>query len=261
MENMLDRIKMQGKSVIIVGGHSGIGNGVAHVYAQAGADIVIVGRRKERGEKAAAELVETYGVKADFICADITRMEDIERLTRETLDKYGKIDILIDCAGTTINKPAEDYTYEDWHAVMDINLEAMFFLNQYIGRVMLEQGYGSIVNITSNSDRVVQTPQKQVAYNVSKGGAQMLTKVLAFEWAKRGVRVNAIAPGYTETEILPVGTAEDGRSYHDVWMSMMPLGRFAKTEEIGALALFLGSEMSSFITGETVVIDGGYTLI
>lgn len=260
MENMLERINMKGKTVIIVGGHSGIGAGVSHIYSQAGADLVLAGRRKEKGEKFVADLRAEYGVTADFICADITKQEDIERLTRETLDKYGKIDILIDCAGTTINKPAEDYTYEDWHAVMDVNVEAMFFLNQRVGRVMLEQGYGSIVNITSNSDRVAQTPQKQVAYNVSKGGAQMLVKVLAFEWAKRGVRVNAIAPGYTETEILPVGTAEDGRSYHDVWMSMMPMGRFAKPEEIGCLALFLGSELSSFITGETVVIDGGYTL-
>jgi len=260
MENMVERINMKGKTVLIVGGHSGIGSGISHVYAQAGADLVLAGRRKEKGEKFVAGLVEEYGVNADFICADITRHEDIERITQETVAKYGKIDILIDCAGTTIDKPAEDYTYEDWHAVMDVNLEAMFFLNQSVGRVMLNQGYGSIVNITSNSDRVVQTPQKQVAYNVSKGGAKMLTRVLAFEWAKRGVRVNAIAPGYTETEILPVGQAEDGRSYHDVWMSMMPLGRFAQPVEIGALALFLGSELSSFITGETVTIDGGYTL-
>jgi NAD(P)-dependent dehydrogenase (short-subunit alcohol dehydrogenase family) len=125
---------------------------------------------------------------------------------------------------------------------------------------MIRQGNGSIVNISSNSDFLVMTPQTQTGYNASKAGVDMVTKCLAYEWAKHNIRVNAIAPGYVQTDLLPAAKTPEGKPWSQVWKDMIPMGRFGTPDEIGALALFLGSDMSPFLNGTVVLIDGGYSL-
>lgn len=261
MEQIVDKIRLDGKTAVITGGHSGIGRGITEAFAQAGADIAIVGRRKELGESVAQKVAAAYGRKIRFVQADITKPEDRERLINEVLAAFGKIDILVNDAGMTIQSKAEEVTYEQWRTVMDINLDALFFLSQAVGKVMIRQGGGNIVNISSNSDNLVMTPQCQAVYNASKAGVDMVTKCLAYEWAQYHIRVNAIAPGYVQSDILPEGVRpSDGKPFCEVWKEMIPLGRFAKPEEIGAMALYIASDMSPFLTGSVLLIDGGYSL-
>jgi len=261
VEQIVDKIRLDGKTAVITGGHSGIGRGITEAFAQAGADIAIVGRRKELGESVAQKVAAAYGRKIRFVQADITKPEDRERLINEVLAAFGKIDILVNDAGMTIQSKAEEVTYEQWRTVMDINLDALFFLSQAVGKVMIRQGGGNIVNISSNSDNLVMTPQCQAVYNASKAGVDMVTKCLAYEWAQYHIRVNAIAPGYVQSDILPEGVRpSDGKPFCEVWKEMIPLGRFAKPEEIGAMALYIASDMSPFLTGSVLLIDGGYSL-
>ena len=260
MKSIVDKIMIQGKVAIVTGGHSGIGRGIVEALSQAGASIVIAGRRTELGEEAARVVRETNGVPAIFVQADVTKAEDIEKIVSETLAAFGKIDILVNNAGICHHENAETVSYDDWRKVMDVNLDGLFFLSQAVGKVMIGQKGGSIINISSNSDNLVMTPQTQTGYNASKSGVDMITKCLAYEWAKYNIRVNAIAPGYIKSDIWPKGVRADGKSWTDVWLDMIPIGRFGLAEEIGALALFMASDMAPFMTGSVVLIDGGYSL-
>jgi NAD(P)-dependent dehydrogenase (short-subunit alcohol dehydrogenase family) len=260
MKSIIEKLSLEGKVAIVTGGHSGIGRGIVEALSQAGANIVIVGRRTELGVKAAQEIKETNGVEAIFITADITKPDDIQEIVSKTMRTYGKIDILVNNSGISHHENAETVSYDNWRKVMDINLDALFFLSQAVGKVMIEQKYGNIINISSISDNLVMTPQTQTGYNASKSGVDMVTKCLAYEWAKYNIRVNGIAPGYVKSDIWPKGTREDGKSCTEVWLEMTPAGRFGRADEIGALALFLASDMAPFITGTVVVIDGGYSL-
>lgn len=260
MKSIVDRIFIKDRVAIVTGGHSGIGRGIVEALAQAGANIVIVGRRKELGEKVAQEVKDAHGVDALFIQADITDRRDIERVVKETMNRFGKIDILVNNAGICHHENAETVSYENWRKVVDVNQDALFFMSQAVGNVMIKQQSGSIINISSNSDNLVMTPQTQTGYNATKGAVDMITKCLAYEWAKHNIRVNAIAPGYVKSDIWPEGRRADGKRWCDVWLDMIPMGRFGLPEEIGALALFLASDMAPFITGSVILIDGGYSL-
>ena len=261
MDRIVEKIRLDGKVAVITGGHSGIGRGITEAFSQAGAKVVMVGRRKALGEAVAREVAAEHGNEVRFVQADITKPEDRERLVDAVVSAFGRIDILVNDAGMTIQSKAEEITYAQWRAVMDINLDALFFLSQAVGKVMIRQGGGNIVNISSNSDNLVMTPQCQAVYNASKAGVDMVTKCLAYEWAKHHIRVNAIAPGYVQSDILPEGVRDtDGKPFQEVWREMIPLGRFAKPEEIGAMALYIASDMSPFLTGSVLLIDGGYSL-
>ena len=260
MKSIVDRIFIKDRVAIVTGGHSGIGRGIVEALAQAGANIVIVGRRKELGEKVAQEVAADNGVEALFIQADITKKQDIDMVVEQTMNKFGKIDILVNNAGICHHENAETVSYEDWRKVVEVNQDALFFMSQAVGNVMIKQQSGNIINISSNSDNLVMTPQTQTVYNATKGAVDMITKCLAYEWAKHNIRVNAIAPGYVKSDIWPEGTRADGKKWHEVWLDMIPMGRFGLPEEIGALALYLASDMSTFMTGSVVLIDGGYSL-
>jgi NAD(P)-dependent dehydrogenase (short-subunit alcohol dehydrogenase family) len=251
---------MDGKTVIVTGGHSGIGRGIVEAYAQAGANVVIAGRREELGGKAAEEVSRSNGVRAVFVKTDVTKDEDRRNVTAKTISEFGRIDVLVNCSGIVHHENAEDILYENWRKVMDVNLDGLFFMCQAVGREMIRQRSGNIVNISSNSDFLVMTPQTQTGYNASKAGVDMVTKCLAYEWAKHNIRVNAIAPGYVQTDLLPVAKTPEGKPWSQIWKEMIPMGRFGTPDEIGALALFLGSEMSPFLNGAVVLIDGGYSL-
>ena len=262
MNDIVGKIKLAGKTAIVTGGHTGIGRGIVEAFAQAGAkNIVIAGRREELGKKAAADVsAEHSGVNCVFFRADICVASDRQALVDYTKTNFGRIDILVNNAGTTHWENMESISYENYRKIMDINLDAPFFLSQAVGRVMIEQKGGAIVNIASNSDRLVMTPQKQAVYNASKAGLSMLTKCMAYEWAEHNIRVNAVSPGYVQTDILAQGVRKDGKPFNEVWTEMIPMGRFGRTEEIGALVLFAASDICPFLNGSVLLADGGYHL-
>jgi NAD(P)-dependent dehydrogenase (short-subunit alcohol dehydrogenase family) len=262
MKEIVDKIRLTGKTAIVTGGHSGIGRGIVEAFAQAGAaNIVIAGRREELGEKIAAEVsLEHKGVNCVFFRTDVTIDRERQALADYTKNTFGRIDILVNNAGITHVEPAENLSYENYRKVMDLNLDSVFFMSQAAGRIMIGQKAGVIINTSSNSDRLVMTPQKQAVYNASKAGVSMLTKCLAYEWAEYNIRVNAVSPGYIQSDILPQGTRKDGKKFHEVWTEMIPMGRFGYAEEVGALVLFMASDICPFLNGSVVLADGGYHL-
>jgi len=262
MKDIIGKIKLTGKTAIVTGGHTGIGRGIVEAFAQAEiSHVVIAGRREELGKKVAAEVSAAHpGVRCRFFRADICLPEDRQALVDYTAAECGRIDILVNNAGTTHVEPMEDISYENYRKIMDINVDALFFLSQAAGRVMIAQKGGVIINISSNSDRLVMTPQKQAVYNASKAAVSMLTKCLAYEWAEHNIRVNAVSPGYIQSDILPQGVRKDGKKFHEVWTEMIPMGRFGYAEEIGAVVLFAASDICPFLNGSVILADGGYHL-
>ena len=258
--DIVSKIKLTGKTAIVTGGHSGIGRGICEAFSQAGANLVIVGRRTELGECVAKEIEEENGVKAQFVTADITKDEDIQKVVDFTMKTHGKIDILVNNSGIVHHENAETVNRENWRRVMDLNLDALFFMSQAAGRIMIKQRYGNIINISSNSDNLVMTPQTQAGYNASKAGVDMVTKCLAYEWAQYNIRVNAVAPGYIKTDLLPDTVDKNGKFWKDTWHEMIPVNRFGTPEEIGAMVLYIASDMSPFLTGSILLMDGGYSL-
>src|SRR5467141_618026 len=242
---------LDGRVAIVTGGARGIGLETAKALKENGARIVIVDINAEAGEKAAKEL------DADFVGTDLSRSDEVNRLATEVRSKHGRIDIAFNNAGIAINTPSEICSDEDWHKVININLHAVFYSCREFGKVMLEQGKGSIINTASMSGIISNTPQPQSAYNVSKAGVILLTKSLAGEWAKRGVRVNSISPGYVATEITKLGTSIT--EWHQKWLELTPMGRLGEVSEVASAVLYLASDASSYFTGSNLVMDGGYT--
>jgi len=253
-----DKFKLNGCCTIVTGGAIGLGRAMAGALAEAGSNIVIADLSLERAEEAAAE-ISKLGVRAIAIGADVTRPADASRIVEQTLQAFGKIDVLVNNAGIVKNVRAEEMSLEDWNAVMNVNLNGVFVMSQTVGKVMIDRQSGSIINISSMSGIVVNTPQAQCAYNASKAGVIALTKSLASEWAPHRIRVNTIAPGYMKTE-LTRKFFEDGGGMTDLWLERTPMGRPGAPEELGGIALYLASEASSFATGGVFVIDGGYTV-
>jgi NAD(P)-dependent dehydrogenase (short-subunit alcohol dehydrogenase family) len=242
--------QLDGRIAIVTGGARGIGLETAKAFKENGATIVIVDINREAGMKAAEEL----GI--EFFQVDLTQSAQIEDLAAKVRSKHGRIDIAFNNAGIAVSMPSEGCSDEDWHRVIDINLNAVFYCCREFGKVMLEQGKGSIINTASMSGIISNTPQPQAAYNVSKAGVIMLTKSLAGEWAKRGVRVNSISPGYIGTDMTKPGMSNPG--WYPDWMRFTPMGRVGEPWEAPAV-VFLASDASSYFTGSNLVMDGGYT--
>ena len=242
---------LDGRVAIITGGARGIGLETAKALKENGARIVIVDINAEAGEQAAKDL------NIDFVRTDLTRSDEVKRLAIQVREKHGRIDIAFNNAGIAASIPSETCNDEDWHKIMDINLHAVFYCCREFGNVMLEQGKGSIINTASMSGIISNTPQPQSAYNVSKAGVIMLTKSLAGEWAKRGVRVNSISPGYVGTEMTNPGLSNP--EWRVDWLRFTPMGRVGETREVASAVVYLASDASSFFTGSNLVVDGGYT--
>jgi NAD(P)-dependent dehydrogenase (short-subunit alcohol dehydrogenase family) len=240
---------LDGRVAIVTGGARGIGLETAKALKENGARIIIVDINTETGEKTARE----QGF--DFIRIDLTHSNEVVTLAKHVQSKYGRIDIAFNNAGIAINSASEACSDEDWHKVIDINLHAVFYCCREFGKIMLEQGKGSIINTASMSGIISNFPQPQAAYNVSKAGVIMLTKSLATEWAKRGVRVNSISPGYISTEMGKGANPE----WKIEWTRLTPMGRFGETREVASVVVYLASDASSYFTGSNLVLDGGYT--
>lgn len=251
----MSEFSLSGKNAIVTGASRGIGEAIAYALADAGANIVVGGRDAAAAE-VVAENVRSRGVKAHVVLGELIEPATAQHYVDETLNAFGSIDVLINNAGICIHKPSLEIPYEEWRAVMGVNVDSVWLMSQAIGRVMCSQGSGSIINIGSISGYIVNKPQMQPAYNASKAAVHHLTKSLAVEWAPKGVRVNAIAPGYIKTDMSPV----DQPQFQEPWVQAAPQKRFAMPEELGGAAVFLASDASRFMTGEIMVLDGGYTL-
>jgi NAD(P)-dependent dehydrogenase (short-subunit alcohol dehydrogenase family) len=240
---------LDGRVAIVTGGARGIGLETAQALKENGAKIVIVDINAEAGEKAAKEL------GFDFVHADLTNSNEVTGLAAEVQSKYGHIDIAFNNAGIAVNANSEACLDEDWHRVININLHAVFYCCREFGKIMLERGKGSIINTASISGIISNTPQPQAAYNVSKAAVIMLTKSLAAEWAKRGVRVNSVSPGYISTEMAKAANPE----WKADWLKLTPMGRLGEPREVASAVVYLASDASSYFTGSNLVVDGGYT--
>ncbi|MGG5751078.1 SDR family NAD(P)-dependent oxidoreductase [Zafaria sp. Z1313] len=250
------RSDLSERVAVVTGATRGLGAGFAGALAAAGAAIVLVGRNDEEGRKALAALTES-GARAEFIRADVTRRGDVEGVLASTLAAFGRVDILVNNAGACIHADALDVDDDDWRAVMDVNLDAVWRCSQVFGRRFVEQESGVIVNIGSMSGIIVNRPQWQPAYNASKAAVHHLTRSLAAEWAPSGVRVNALAPGYIRTDMSPV----DDPAFQRYWIDDCPMRRSGTVDELAPAVVFLASDASSFITGSVLVADGGYTAV
>jgi NAD(P)-dependent dehydrogenase (short-subunit alcohol dehydrogenase family) len=253
--SIMDKFSLRGKVALVTGGNRGIGRAIALGFAEAGAAIAIVARDEEKSEETLAEL-HRRGADAIAVKTDVTRRGDLEAMLTTVTGRLGPVDALVNNAGIGLHADALTMGDSEWRRVFDINLDAVLMASQIVGRQMAARKTGSIINIGSISGFIVNRPQWHSPYAVSKAAVHHLTKSLAAEWANKGVRVNAIAPGYVKTEIAST-EYEDYRHY---WKDEVPMQRYATPDEIAPTALLLASDAGSFITGSIFVVDGGYTL-
>jgi NAD(P)-dependent dehydrogenase (short-subunit alcohol dehydrogenase family) len=252
---------LSGRTAMVTGGARGIGRGFCHALAASGASVGVVDMELEAAEAVAAEVRE-YGVDAIAVSANVTVPEDVDRAVRTIHDRIGGPTIGVNNAGVGCWVDSESSTTEEWRRVLSVNLDGVFYCCQAQARIMLEAGYGKIINTASMSGRIVNVPQHQAAYNASKAGVIHLTKSLAAEWASRGVRVNSISPGYTVTPLLAARMeTPEGAKAAEYWRGLIPLGRMLEIDDLAAALVFLASPGSDMVTGHDLVVDGGYTII
>ncbi len=246
-------LELTGKTAVVVGGTSGIGRALALGLAEAGADVVPTSRRVEQVEAAASE-IEERGRRSLRVVSDVSKCASLQSLLDTCIEAFGKVDILINSAGRTKRAPTLDFLEEEWAAILDTNLTGTLRACQVFGRHMIERGYGRIINIASLSSFVAL--YEVAAYSASKAAVASLTKSLAVEWAVHGVNVNAIAPGVFRTALNQklLDQSERGREF----LLRTPMRRFGKVDELAGAAVFLASDAASFVTGEVLVVDGGF---
>lgn len=252
--NYLGKLDLTGKLALVTGAGQGIGAAIAEALAATGAEVICTDIVCERAE-ATAQDIRSKGYSASARALDVTDSAGINALAAE----LPALDILVCNAGIVTNTPAEDMTDAEWDKVLAVNLTGVFRTCRGFGRRMLQAGSGSIINIGSMSGQIVNTPQPQCHYNASKAGVHHLTKSLAVEWAKGGVRVNAVAPTYIETPLLQGLESQPGLIQK--WLDLTPAGRMGQPHEIASVVQFLASDASSLMTGSVIYADGGYTCI
>ena len=242
------------KNFLVVGGSSGLGLEIARGFASRGANLALSGRSIEK-LKAAKELFKNQGLNPPLILPmNVCSSNSVERGVSKLLQKWNSLDGVICSAGIHLKMPAVEMTPKQWKTILDTNLNGTFYVNSVCGKKMIKQGYGNIINIASLGSRMALSLTS--AYNVSKSGVEMLTKSLAVEWAPLGVRVNAILPGVFKTALNEKALSDTVRAGNI--LNHTPMKRFGKLQEIVSAALFLASEDSSFVTGTSVVVDGGF---
>lgn len=252
--SILNLFDISERKALVTGAGRGIGRVLALALAEAGCDVSILEIDIKNAEAVVRE-IRQQGRKSIAIQADVTKKGQVDKAFTKTVKELGRLDICINNAGISIQKPAEEMPEEDWDKIVDINLKGVFLCSQAAARIMIPQGHGSIINIASMSGIAVNIPQKQAVYNASKAGVAMLSKSMAVEWAQYGIRVNSISPGYMKTEM----TLSTMAHLFPTWESLTPMGRLGEPEELRGAVLYLASDASSYMTGHDLVVDGGYT--
>lgn len=250
---MLTDFSLTGRVAIVTGATKGLGRGIAHGLAEAGAKLVVVSRNQKECDAVALELQEK-GASSLAYAADLRNLASIQALVEAVVKQFGRIDILINNAGAAVTKPPEAMTEEEWDFVMDLNLKGAFFTAQQVGSQMIKQQYGKIINIGSIFSFVGDA--NIVSYCASKGGLVQMTRSLALAWARHNISVNAIAPGYITTE-LNKETLNEGKVFNHL-MKNTPARRLGEVKDVVGAAVFLASSASDYMTGQSIVIDGGW---
>ncbi len=247
--------KLTGKAALVTGAGRGIGRDIALALAEYGADVAVCSRTPAELDKV-RDAIEKLGRRALAVKADVTKIPEIQGLVDKVAGAFGRIDILVNNAGINIPQFAVDVTEEAWDRIMDINLKGLFFCAQAVGKVMIAQKGGKIINISSQTGTVAIP--KRAAYCASKGGVNQLTKLLALEWAEHGINVNAVAPTFIETPFTePMFRDEEFRRFVD---ENIPMGRVGKPSDVTGAVVYLASSASDLVTGLILLVDGGWTI-
>ena len=252
----LSMFSLEGNVALVTGGSRGIGRAIALTFAAAGADVIVCSRKLQDLEKVAQEIKE-LGRKSSAVAAHVGRIEELNNLANKVVEEFGRIDILVNNAGTNpINASVMDYEERLWDSIMNINLKGPIFLSQKVAKIMKAQGGGSIINIASIEG--FRVGAKSLAYDISKAGIIHFTRIAATEWAPYNIRVNAIAPGFTKTNL--VNSLWENEAIKEKLVEKIPIRRMADPNDMAGAALYLASNASSYATGATIVVDGGMTL-
>lgn len=255
---ILERFSLAGRVALVTGGGQGIGRAFAHALGEAGAAVAVVDIDLTVAETVVAELT-AKGIDAIAVKADVTRNDQIQHMVDAVVSKWGKLTIAVNNAGIGNWTAAEEVDEANWDRICNLNLRAVFFCAQAEGKIMLDAGYGKIINTASISGVISNTPQKQAVYNTTKAGVIHLTKSLAAEWAPRGVRVNSISPGYTRTKLVDdLLATPEGQAVLPIWLSRTPQGKMLEVTDLQGAVVYLASELSDAMTGHDMIIDGGY---
>jgi len=248
-----DQFRFNGEIAVVTGGGGGFGRAIALGLVESGAKVAVADLVTESGEET-LRLIKEAGGEGIFVQVNLTKKDEVENLIKTTADKYGGIDILINNAGIQLGKPVMEAEEEDWHHVMDTNLTSAFLCSKFAGKYMIEKEKGKIINISSTAGLAAATNQS--AYSASKAGLILLTKSLALELARYNINVNAIAPGYMRTAFS--ASALENERIASTLLKKIPLRRFAEPGDVVPLVIYLASRASDYVTGETILIDGGH---
>lgn len=259
-KSILDRLSLTGKNALVTGGNKGIGRAIAHAYAQAGANVAVIGRNESDNTKVATELTSLYSnIQALPYTCDVTDEKQVEQVMAKINQEFGSIEIACNNAGIAEWVDAEQMTYSSWQKMIANNLDSAFLCAKSQAKYMMDKGYGKIVFTASLSGKVSNYPQHQAHYNSAKAGVLSLTRCLATEWAPKGIRVNSLSPGFTITPLLDdLRESELGKKYYAQWISRIPMKQMGQVSDMQGAAVYLSSEASDYATGIDLVIDGGY---
>ncbi len=258
MVNALELFSLKNRTAIVTGGTSGIGRTVADYLASAGANIVIVSQHIDKSEAVAEKIASEYGVKTLGLAFDVTDENAVIEAYKTIKERIGLADILFNNAGININGAAIELNYSDWKRILDVNINGVFLMAREFAKHLIAEGKkGSVVNTASISASIVNLPQSQTAYNTSKAAVLHMTKTLAIEWVKYGIRVNAVSPGYVWTEMNKVVP----KDIRDFWMNATPFGRFAEPDEIAGAVIYFASNASTYTSGSELLVDGCFTCL